>query len=760
MMDKAQTILKNVFGYDTFRSMQEPVIANVLKRKDTLAIMPTGSGKSLCYQIPALMFNGLTIVISPLISLMKDQVEQLREQGVPVTLLNSSLSYTEYMENVDRLRSGEIKLLYLAPETLLKQRTLDLLSHLPVQVDCLTIDEAHCISEWGHDFRPEYRQLVQVRNRFPAAVCVALTATATPRVREDIERTLNFDRSNQFIDSFDRPNLYLRVIPKRNPTNLILRFLQKYRNQPGIIYCATRKQVDELTGFLQGHSFSVMPYHAGLPDNQRKRHQEMFTRDDVQIIVATIAFGMGINKSNVRFIVHYDLPRNIESYYQEIGRAGRDGVKAYCLMMFSYADIHKIKYFINQKDEKEQRIANIHLNSIVGYAETGDCRRIPMLDYFGERYSRENCGMCDNCVQKEKDQIDITAYAQSFLTCVAQTDQIFGVQHIIDVLRGSSNQKVLKFNHNQLPLYGTGKELSKRQWLFLSRQLVQKGLVRQELDFGSLKLSPRGMDVLDGRMQVFGIFQEDTSPEPAASRNRGEREGVQEYDRDLFEILRQKRKEIANKFNIPPYVVFSDKSLIEMTLKLPKTRDDFLNVHGVGRAKIEKYSDDFIPIITDYCIEKNIPIEQNGNEIKMSYGILDESLSYRANPDRVVDIDNTTEEPPVKKEKKKKSKKKHLIIAEAFNDGLSINQLAQAHGIQVNTIIVNLIKYLDEGGSIRTEGILEDSLLTPHQHEDIMELFEKHGAKTLRPIYDGLNGEVDWEELKFQRLYFLSLRNS
>ena len=388
MIDKAERILKHVFGYDEFRPLQADIIENVLHKNDTLVIMPTGGGKSLCYQLPALIFEGLTIVVSPLISLMKDQVEQLVQMGVSAVFLNSSLSLGEYRHNVDRIKRGAVKLLYLAPEALLKANMLDMLSS--VEVDCLTIDEAHCISQWGHDFRPEYRQLVQVRDRFPKAACIALTATATPRVREDIKANLGFDASNEFIDSFDRKNLFIQIATKYNPLDQTIKFIKKFPNQSGIVYCFSRRQVDDLYEALRSEGFSVRPYHAGLTDKERNENQERFIRDDAQIIVATIAFGMGIDKPDVRFVVHYDLPQTIESYYQEIGRAGRDGLRSDCLLLFSYGDIQKIKYFINKKETREQRVAIIHLNALLRFVETEVCRRIPLLDYFGETYPASN----------------------------------------------------------------------------------------------------------------------------------------------------------------------------------------------------------------------------------------------------------------------------------------------------------------------------------------------------------------------------------
>ena len=600
MISRAKTVLGDIFGYDEFRPLQREIIGNVLKKRDTLVIMPTGGGKSLCYQIPALIFKGLTIVVSPLISLMKDQVEQLTELGVPAVVLNSSLSNEEYSRNLERVKKNGVKLLYLAPEALLTPGMLSMLSSL--QVDCLAIDEAHCISEWGHDFRPEYRQLVGVRSRFPLATCVALTATATPRVQEDIKNNLKFDASNEFIASFNRENLFIQVTPKNNPTSQTIEFLRKYPDQSGIIYCFSRRQVDDLYETLKSRGYSVRPYHAGLSDTERSQNQELFIRDDVQIIVATIAFGMGINKPNVRFVIHFDLPKNIETYYQEIGRAGRDGLRAHCLLLFSYADIQKIKYFINQKDDHEQQVANIHLNSMLQFAETNGCRRIPLLTYFGEDYSTEKCDMCDNCLAGEKKRVDITIPAQKFLSCVKRADEIFGANHIIDVLRGSQSKKVLKFGHTTLSTYGIGKEYSRKQWFHLARQFIQKGLIVQDTKYGSLKLTEKAYDVLKGRELVFGILEEEHFPDRKEKKKKYE----YEHDHVLFEKLRKRRKELADKAGIPPYVIFPDKTLIEMAAFFPRSGESLLHIHGVGSVKYNKYGTIFMNIIDEYCQEHNI----------------------------------------------------------------------------------------------------------------------------------------------------------
>jgi ATP-dependent DNA helicase RecQ len=598
MIKQAKTILKSVFGYEEFRPLQQEIIENVLKRKDSLVIMPTGGGKSLCYQIPALIFKGLTIVVSPLISLMEDQVSQLTALGIDAVVLNSTLSSKEYQENITRIMGNEIRLLYLAPETLLMKKTLALLSSL--QIDCFTIDEAHCISEWGHDFRPEYRQLIEVRKHFPKAVCVALTATATPRVQQDIKKSLHFKKSDNFIAGFNRKNLLLQIVPKTQPTEQTLEFIKKFPNQSGIIYCLARRQVDELTEILANEGFSVKPYHAGLSDLERHENQKRFIRDDIQIMVATIAFGMGINKPNIRFILHYDLPQNIESYYQQIGRAGRDGLHASCLFLFGYGDIQKIKFFISQKEESEQRKAALHLNAIVGLAETDVCRRIPLLRYFGEDYSTPKCEMCDNCLTEKKAPINVTIPAQQFLSCVKRTGEVFGAGHIIDVLRGSKAQNILKRNHQKLSTYGIGKDYSKKQWFHLSRQFIQKELILQDMEFGSLKLTSKAWEVLKENQDVFARVEEET-------KKQTQHEAADYiYDHDLFELLRQQRKKLADASNLPPYIIFPDKTLIEMATFFPQSREIMMELHGVGSVKFERYGQTFLNLICEYCQKPRI----------------------------------------------------------------------------------------------------------------------------------------------------------
>ncbi|NOT03011.1 MAG: DNA helicase RecQ [Anaerolineales bacterium] len=710
-----ETILKSTFGYDAFKPLQREIIANVQARRDTLVIMPTGGGKSLTYQVPALLFDGLTVVVSPLIALMKDQVEQLRALGVSAVFLNSSLSPEEYQENMDAVKSGQSKLLYVAPETLLTPRIYSLLSSL--KLDLLAIDEAHCISEWGHDFRPEYRQLVDVRRKFPSAVCMALTATATPRVCDDIESTLGFTKSNKFLASFNRENLFIEVKPKREPVAQTLKFLENFKEQSGIIYCFSRKQVDELAATLARYKYSVRPYHAGLEDSDRRRNQEAFIRDDAQIIVATIAFGMGINKPNVRFVIHFDLPKSIESYYQEIGRAGRDGLPAHCLLLYSYADASKIRYFIDQKEEPERSASYQHLDAMTRYAEGSVCRRKPLLSYFGETYSQENCATCDNCGMDESDLADITIPAQKFLSCVKRSGERFGAAHVVDILLGSENEKIQKYNHHELSTYGIGKELTKSQWMHISRQLVEKGLLNQEPAYRVLSVTVKGLEMLKSREQVRGQINE------AQKKERGARvkSSEFEYDKSLFSLLRNKRKELADEAGVPPYVIFSDKTLVEMAGYFPQSRESLLNISGVGKVKHERYGNDFLVIIKEYCRSNK----------------LDEK--YKA---------------PMRE--KDDAGRRYVAVGEAYNAGESLENLMARYDVTADTILNHLARFIQAGNPLRSaEDLISLSNLSPDQQMDVFKAFDHMGSDMLKPVYDKLNGAVNYDELRILRLCYL-----
>jgi ATP-dependent DNA helicase RecQ len=723
-----RTILKEVFGYDAFKPLQEQVIENVLQRRDTLVVMPTGAGKSLCYQLPALIFPGLTVVVSPLIALMKDQVEQLGELGVAALFLNSSLSLQEYEENVARVRRGEIKLLYLAPEGLFTGRVFNLLAS--VQVDCLTIDEAHCISEWGHDFRPEYRQLVSVRQRFPKAVYLALTATATERVRQDIQETLGFQDGNVFVSSFNRENLMIEVLPKTDPAAQALDFVRRFPEQSGIIYCFSRKQVDGLAEYLNRQGLRALPYHAGLEDARRSANQEAFIRDDVQIIVATIAFGMGINKPNVRFILHYDLPKSMESYYQEIGRAGRDGLPAYCLLLYSYSDVARLRFFIDEKEGLERQVALQQLKALTDYAESGQCRRVPLLAYFGEQFQQPNCGMCDHCLDGAGEQpaaVDVTVFAHKFLSCVYRTGEKFGAGHIVDVLRGSKSKQVLKFDHQHLSTYGIGRELDRKQWVDLAWQLARQGLLEKYGEYGVLRLTGKAHETLKNKTPVLGVLQ---LPQVRMSQ-AGQRGARVEYDGELFNLLREKRKQLAEAGRVPPYVIFSDRTLVEMAQNYPMSPQAMRRISGVGEVKYERYGLIFLQVIRAYC-------EPRG---------LTEKAPSEAAPARRPDpsLANYTVRP------------RYIEAAEAYNAGKPVAQLAQEYQVRPETILDHLAKYAQEGGQLRDpHELLAYISLPPEKHPAVMQAFQTLGTERLKPVFEHLNGSVSYDDLKILRICFLS----
>lgn len=715
-MEKAKELLKNIFGYDSFRPLQHEIIKDVLDKKDTLVIMPTGGGKSICYQIPALIFEGLTIVISPLISLMKDQVVQMQQLGINAALLNSSLTPQEYNRNYVDVMDKKAKLLYLAPESIAKEEINNLLNN--VRVECITVDEAHCISEWGHDFRPEYRQLGDLRKKFPSAVCIALTATATPRVQDDIVKNLNMHQGERYLASFNRENLFLQVIPKMNSFMQVITYLNEHKEQSGIIYCFSRKQVDTLYEDLRDRGFSVRPYHAGLTDKERNENQDLFIRDEVQIIIATIAFGMGINKSNVRFVIHHDLPKNIESYYQEIGRSGRDGVKADCILLYSFSDVSKINYFIDQKESPaERRSAKLHLDAMVRYAESNSCRRHSLINYFGEHYTTENCGFCDNCLTDPKDLTDITVAAQKYLSAVKRTGEIFGAAYIIDVLCGSEANKIFSNSHQNLSVYGIGKEFTKNQWHSLANQFISKGLLLREPEYGSLKLTEKAYSVLLRGEKVYGIVKEATeiTVKPKAAE--------QQYDSVLFELLRKKRKIIADDNDIAPFVVFSDKTLILMAANYPQTENQMLGISGVGISKLEKYGAAFLTVIKSYCLQNNIQVKNTKT--------------------------------PKPKNPVTQVKLRHVEVSEQFNSGKTIDELAAQYNVQQQTIINHLYRYQREGAELNKKYLASLNNIPADITGKVFESFRQNGTGTLSIVFEDLNKEVPYEDLHLLRLLYL-----
>jgi ATP-dependent DNA helicase RecQ len=632
--------LKKHFGYDHFRPLQREIIADALSGRDVFALLPTGGGKSLCFQLPALLRDGLTIVVSPLIALMKDQVDSLRTSGIAATFLNSTLAANEARERLRGLDRNQFRLLYVAPERLMMENFLE--RALNWNIAQIAIDEAHCISEWGHDFRPEYGELKKLRTHFPDVPIMALTATATERVRDDIIKQLKLRDPRCYVASFNRPNLTYRVVAKSSAYQQVLEFIRARPNESGIVYCASRKSTDALAEKLTKDGIKALPYHAGMEPRERTRNQEAFLRDDARVITATIAFGMGINKPNVRFVIHHDLPKNIEGYYQETGRAGRDGLPSECVLLFSVGDVVKQRRFIEEKSESEQRIAHEQLRTMIAYAETRHCRRATLLRYFGESWPpasveagsppdesvqpadvlpasarrsaadtaaatapamerREvSCNGCDNCLEP-RETFDGTIAAQKFLSCVhrvqAKQGFGFGLNHIVEVLIGGTNDAIKKRGHDQLSTFGIGADLKREQWQRIGRELLRLGLVEAAPGkFATLSVTDAGMMALRKRTLITL-----TKPiEAPAKKVRTPRVGEIECDEDLFERLRALRRKIADDRDVPAYIIFSDATLREMAQAYPQTKIEFAQIAGVGQQKLKEFAEPFLAEIGEH----------------------------------------------------------------------------------------------------------------------------------------------------------------
>jgi len=707
---RVRKVLKQTFGFAQFLPLQEQVVERLLARQDTLVIMPTGGGKSLCYQLPALLFDGLTVVVSPLIALMQDQVRQMQEVGVPAAFLNSTLSNHEYLAITRQVREGGIKMLYVAPETLLRPETLLLLERS--RLVCFAVDEAHCISEWGHDFRPEYRQLQAVRERFPRAACVALTATATPRVREDIRRLLGIPAAGEFIASFDRANLSLAVVPRRDGLGQVLAFLEEHRGQSGIIYCSTRKQVDQLANELAARDWPALAYHAGMENEARRNNQEQFVRGDNTLMVATVAFGMGINKSNVRFVLHYNLPKDVESYYQEIGRSGRDGLPADCLLLHSRRDAVTNRRFIEEGAASEAPGRQARLDAMIRYAETAGCRRGPLLSYFGESHDGR-CGNCDNCVEpKEKvERTDVTEAAQKFLSCVKRTGEIFGAGHVIDVLRGSQSERVLQRGHDRLSTYGVGKELSKEAWRDLAQQFIEQGLLEQDLQHGSLRLTSKAWAALKGE-PVFARLQ------PMVTKAATTRADLPPHDTELFEALRRLRRELADAARLPAYIIFSDRTLVEMAALRPTTEAQLLNVSGVGQSKLEHYGAAFLSAIRDHGQSHPTPNSTGSPATSWLTG----------------------------------EQRRHEVVGKLFAAGKSLEDIAGQFGIKRGTVLKHLTTWHQAGNPLDAIRLLQASRVAEADRQRVFALFDELGCDRLGPVHEALGGSVAYDELHLLRL--------
>lgn len=595
--------LKSVFGFDAFRPLQEEIVEGLIRGKDYFVLMPTGGGKSLCYQIPALHRDGVAIVVSPLISLMKDQVDALVANGVRAACYNSALDEAESRRVLARLHAGELDLLYVAPERLMSDAFLGRLAGM--QISLFAIDEAHCVSQWGHDFRPEYVRLGKLRSLFHAVPMIALTATADPQTRADIVERLGLRGAACRVAGFDRPNIRYTVIPKSKPFDQLARFLAERPEDAGIVYALSRKRVEELSGKLTRMGIAALPYHAGLPTSERTRVQEAFQRDELRVVVATVAFGMGIDKPNVRFVVHYDIPKNLEGYYQETGRAGRDGLPAEALLLYGPGDIVLCRSLIESGGNEEQKRIELHkLGAMAGFAEASTCRRRILLGYFGERLE-DDCGNCDICLDPPE-RFDATEEARKALSCVYRVGQRFGIGHVIDVLRGADTEKIRSLGHDSLSTYGIGASLAKDAWGNIFRQMIHLGYLQQDMgNFAVLRLTEKASSFLHGKERIL-LARPRPASAPAGRKGKARvtlsvrHDGPGTNNDALFMALRALRKKLADEQHVPPYVVFSDASLRDMAARAPKDLDAFAGVNGVGKYKLDRYGGVFIAAIREF----------------------------------------------------------------------------------------------------------------------------------------------------------------
>ena len=593
-MSSIHDTLQQVFGLQDFRPLQQDIIEQVMGGGDAFVLMPTGGGKSLCYQLPALHRPGLGIVISPLISLMKDQVDALLANGVRAAMYNSTLDADEARSVLARLHNHELDLLYVAPERMMRPGFINSLENIPLAL--IAIDEAHCVSQWGHDFRPEYAALGELKDYFPGVPLIALTATADPQTHADIVRVLSLQQAQQFATSFDRPNIRYTVLEKHRPQSQLLRFLGNQTDSSGIVYALSRKRVEEVAAFLCERGFAAAAYHAGLSAETRKYVQEKFLRDEIRIVVATVAFGMGIDKPNVRFVVHYDLPRHLEGYYQETGRAGRDGLAAEAFLLFGLQDVATARYHLEQGGNDEQRRIDAHkLNSMVGFAESLTCRRRVLLGYLGEQMTSD-CGNCDICLDPPE-RYDATEAARKVLSCVFRVGQSFGIKHVVDVLRGSDSERIRKFYHENLTTYGIGMEYSHAEWVSIVRQLIHRGYLVQDIQaFSVLKLTQQARQLLRAE-ESLELARPRVAEKVKKKKKSGAASELGADDLRLFETLREIRKQLATDQGVPPYVIFGDVALVEMSRERPANEDEFLEINGVGQVKLERHGEVFLEAI-------------------------------------------------------------------------------------------------------------------------------------------------------------------
>ncbi len=720
--DSIHLLLKRHFGYDTFRPLQREIIDALLARRDTLAILPTGAGKSLCYQLPSLAGNGLTLVISPLIALMKDQVDQLQAAGISATFLNSTLDTAEARHRIEGLREGRYKLLYAAPE---RAVTADFAPALRGwNVTTLAVDEAHCISEWGHDFRPEYRRLRELRESLPGVPVIALTATATPRVRDDIVTQLALRDPARFLASFNRPNLNYHVEPKTRYTRQITEFIGKRPADSGIIYCQSRKRTEEAAAELRRAGVRAVCYHAGMDAGDRAAAQEAFLRDEARVVCATVAFGMGINKPDVRFVIHADLPKNIEGYYQETGRAGRDGLPADCLLLFSRGDITKYLRFIEENpDEGAREVARRQLDQMADFAETTNCRRRELLGYFGESWTQENCRGCDNCL-KPRQSWDATAEAQKFMSCAIRVRRHsgcdFGLRHLADILIGSKAEKIARAGHDRLTTYGIGSGRPAAQWMEIGRQLARQGLLAiAPGDRPTVSITAAGLAALKARTPI-SLTRLMAVDKKSGTGAGGMRAGDIPCDPGLFAKLRGLRKQLADEAGVPPYVVFTDVTLRHIAREYPTTLARIAGIPGVGERKLADFGGLFISAVNGW-LASNEP---------MSFEPMAGPVSApRAKPAPAEPPNNTA-----------------IVTFERFDAGQSIAQIAAERGLSESTIESHILRAVEAGRAVDPR-----RFYTAAEEEEIRAAFNGYDDVALKPVFEHLGGRIGYGKLRIFR---------
>ena len=712
--------LKEIFGYDQFRGNQEAIIQNVLNGRNTFVIMPTGAGKSLCYQLPALINEGTAIVISPLIALMKNQVDQLNAHGINAHFLNSTLSKSESNRVKKETLEGRTKLLYVAPESLTKEENLQFLAK--ANISFVAIDEAHCISEWGHDFRPEYRRIRNIIGLLGQLPIVALTATATPKVQQDIQRNLQMEEADVFKSSFNRENLYYEVRAKKSAKKQLVRFANNHKGKSGIVYCLSRKKVEEIAQLLQVNGFKAAPYHAGLDSSVRMQNQDAFLNEEVDIIVATIAFGMGIDKPDVRFVIHYDTPKSLEGYYQETGRGGRDGLEGHCLMFYSYNDILKLEKFNKDKPVTERENAKILLQEMASYAESSVCRRRQLLHYFGETYEKD-CGFCDNC-KHPREQYQAQDTLQTVLEAAKQTEERFGLSHLADVIRGAENQYIISYNHNQLPVWGKGNSETAEFWQSAIRQTLLYEFLEKDIEnIGTLRITEKGQQFLADPYPVTFTKDHDYSTSEAEEEEDKDSPGpaVQAFDEALLALLKDLRRKLARQKNLPPYVIFQDPSLEEMATLYPTTTDALGQINGVGQGKITRFGKPFIEAIQKYVEENNI--------------------------DTDVDV--------VVKTAGSRSKSKIFIIQQ-IDRKVDLEEIAESLKMNMGDLLSEIEHICYSGTRLNLDYYIED-MMDDERMEDLMDYFMSAETDNLRVAQEELaDDDYSEEELRLARVKFLS----